>query len=262
MRYFILSLLSITVIGLSASPSAFIIPRAWENREGNQIQATLLSYQGGSLILKKNDGFIFSISLTSLSDKDQGYMESLINSSLIGGYILDRYIDVEYKVAKKYTSGGDLVESGKKTSLGFKEKIRTPLVHYAILQGMTSKNGYLYVLSERTFRQLRELQTININNLQSHGFLEHNRITTDDSPINIAGAVVLRANYGADGRYNDATTIIQKAINNGESSIQVGNHTMGGDPVFGKTKKLEITIVTSLGTIQQTIREGDTLYLR
>ena len=251
-----------TIVGLNASPSAFIIPRAWENAEGNQIQATLLSYQGGSVILKKNDGFIFSIPLASLSDKDQGFMESLINSSLKGGYILDRWIDVEYKVAKKYTSGGNLVETGKKSSLGFKEKIRTPLVHYAILQGMTSKNGYLYVLSEKTFHQLRELQTININNLQSHGFLEHNRITAEDSPINMAGAIVLRASYGADGRYNDATAIIQKAINNGESSIQVGNHTMGGDPIFGTPKNLEIIIITPLGTVQKTIREGDTLNLR
>ena len=78
----------------------------------------------------------------------------------------------------------------------------------------------------------------------------------------MAGAIVLRASYGADGRYNDATAIIQKAINNGESSIQVGNHTMGGDPIFGTPKNLEIIIITPLGTVQKTIREGDTLNLR
>ena len=262
MKTHIILLITLVFSGLQASPNAFSIPRAWSNSEGNQIEGTLLSYQSGNVILKRNDGIIFSIPLSSLSDRDQGYMESLITSSLTEGYILDRKFDIEYKVARKYTTGGELVETGEKTALGFKKKIRTPVACYGIIQGTTSKNGYVYVLSKKSYDALRELQTININSLEAHGFLESNRLTEDNSPINMTGSIVLVAKYGADGRYNDVTATIQRAINKGERSIQVGNHTMGGDPIFGTVKSLNITLSTPTGSVQRTVREGGTLHLR
>ena len=258
----ILLLITLTLSGLQASPNAFSIPRTWSNAEGNQIEGTLLSYQAGSVILKRNDGMIFSIPMSSLSERDQGYMESLINSSLTEGYVLDRMVDIEYKIARKYTTEGELVETGKTTALGGKERIRTPVSYYGLIQGTTSKNGYVYVLSKQSYDQLRELQTININSPQSHGFLESNRLTEDDSPINMTGSIVLGAKYGADGSYNDVTAIIQKAINNGERNIQVGNHRMGGDPIFGTSKYLRITLSTPTGAVQRTVREGESLNLR
>jgi hypothetical protein len=72
---------------------------------------------------------------------------------------------------------------------------------------------------------------------------------------------IVRAVYGAHGRYADVTEIVRHFAHRGEP-FQVSNETFGVDPYRGKTKHLRVTMVRPDGDeVERSWEEGDTARL-
>jgi hypothetical protein len=72
---------------------------------------------------------------------------------------------------------------------------------------------------------------------------------------------VVRAVYGAHGRYADVTEIVRHFAHRG-IPFSVSNETFGIDPYRGKTKHLRVTMVRPDGDeVERSWEEGDTVRL-
>lgn len=78
-------------------------------------------------------------------------------------------------------------------------------------------------------------------------------------PATSSDLTILVGRYGADGVFTDVRQLLQQAVVNNTLTIQVGNHTMGGDPIFGVVKDLFVQYSTSAGSFEVTVQEGGTL---
>ncbi|MEQ1934163.1 MAG: hypothetical protein ABL962_09850 [Fimbriimonadaceae bacterium] len=76
------------------------------------------------------------------------------------------------------------------------------------------------------------------------------------APTNL---VILEARYGAGGVESDVRTYINQNIVSNTVNMNVGNSTLGGDPVPGQVKALYIRYENTAGQFQTTIQEGGTL---
>ena len=100
---------------------------------------------------------------------------------------------------------------------------------------------------------------VEIRNLQysTDGNSEPNPPTPPPS----GSLVFLEATYGAEDSYNNVVSILEQNIVENSISLQIGNHTMGGDPIFGVTKELRIRYLIGEIEYQITVPEGETLNL-
>lgn len=73
--------------------------------------------------------------------------------------------------------------------------------------------------------------------------------------------VIVRATYGAGNVQKDVTAIVAAQLQGGRVQMEVGNHTMGGDPIFGESKRLAVQYRTAAGDYVVTVQEGDMLEL-
>jgi hypothetical protein len=72
---------------------------------------------------------------------------------------------------------------------------------------------------------------------------------------------VVRAVYGAHGRYADVTEIVRHFAHRGEP-FQVANETFGVDPYHGERKHLRVTMVRPDGDqVERSWEEGDMVRL-
>lgn len=78
-------------------------------------------------------------------------------------------------------------------------------------------------------------------------------------PATSSDLTILVGRYGADGVFADVRQLLQQAVTNNALTIDVGNHTMGGDPIFGVVKDLFVQYSTSAGSFEVTVQEGGTL---
>ena len=78
-------------------------------------------------------------------------------------------------------------------------------------------------------------------------------------PATSSDLTILVGRYGADGVFADVRQLLQQAVTNNVLTIEVGNHTMGGDPIFGVVKDLLVQYSTSAGSFEVTVEEGGTL---
>jgi photosystem II stability/assembly factor-like uncharacterized protein len=78
-------------------------------------------------------------------------------------------------------------------------------------------------------------------------------------PATSSDLTILVGRYGADGVYADVRQLLQQSTTNNTITIQVGNHTMGGDPIFGVVKELFVQYSTATGSYEVTVPEGGTL---
>ena len=78
-------------------------------------------------------------------------------------------------------------------------------------------------------------------------------------PATSSDLTILVGRYGADGVFADVRQLLQQSVINNALTIQVGNHTMGGDPIFGVGKNLFVQYSTSAGSFEVTVQEGGTL---
>jgi hypothetical protein len=77
-----------------------------------------------------------------------------------------------------------------------------------------------------------------------------------------SGDHVIEAKYGAESTFRDVTSFVTSLHQSSTNGFTVGNHTLGGDPIFGKVKTLFVTISKADGTYEYSGREGTTLDLR
>jgi len=77
-----------------------------------------------------------------------------------------------------------------------------------------------------------------------------------------SGDHVIEAKYGAESTFRDVTTFVLSLHQSTTNGFAVGNHTLGGDPIFGKVKTLFVTITKPDGIYEYSAREGATLDLR
>jgi hypothetical protein len=81
-------------------------------------------------------------------------------------------------------------------------------------------------------------------------------VVTDGAATNLT---IIQALYGGEGIFQDVRTYIEENIQNDEVVMDVGNHTLGGDPAFGVYKSLFVRYQNVSGTYEATLWEGDTL---
>ena len=67
---------------------------------------------------------------------------------------------------------------------------------------------------------------------------------------------ILEATYGANDTFSDVASYIEAEIENNTVVLQVGNHTLGGDPIFGEPKTLYVRYRNESGEYEATISEG------
>lgn len=77
-----------------------------------------------------------------------------------------------------------------------------------------------------------------------------------------SGDHVIEAKYGAESTFRDVTTFVSSLHQSTTNGFTAGNHTLGGDPIFGKVKTLYVTITKADGIYEYSAREGSTLDLR
>jgi hypothetical protein len=71
--------------------------------------------------------------------------------------------------------------------------------------------------------------------------------------------VILEALYGADDTFSDVRSYAEQNVVDDTVDMTVGNHTLGGDPIFGVSKELYIRYQNASGEYEATIQEGDSL---
>jgi hypothetical protein len=74
-----------------------------------------------------------------------------------------------------------------------------------------------------------------------------------------ANLSILQASYGGDNVFADVRSYIEESVQNNTVEIEVGNHTLGGDPVSGVYKSLFVRYQNALGMYEATVWEGETL---
>ena len=67
---------------------------------------------------------------------------------------------------------------------------------------------------------------------------------------------ILSASYGAESTFQDVTPFVQNNVRKGSCSMRVGNDTLGGDPIGGKTKILTIRYQIGTQIHEATFTEG------
>lgn len=77
-----------------------------------------------------------------------------------------------------------------------------------------------------------------------------------------SGDNVINARYGADTTFVDVTGYVGNLRQTSPTGFVVRNGSLGGDPLFGKVKTLEVTIAKADGIYLFTAREGAMLDLR
>lgn len=77
-----------------------------------------------------------------------------------------------------------------------------------------------------------------------------------------SGDNVISARYGAESTFVDVTGHVTSLRQANPVGFRVSNSALGGDPIYGKTKSLELTISKPDGVYRYTAREGSTLDLR
>ena len=73
--------------------------------------------------------------------------------------------------------------------------------------------------------------------------------------------VFLEATYGAEDSYTNVMSILEQNIVGNSISLVIGNHTMGGDPIFGVVKELRVRYLIGETEYQMSFPEGETLSL-
>lgn len=71
--------------------------------------------------------------------------------------------------------------------------------------------------------------------------------------------VVIEALYGANDTFNDVRSYIEENMLDNIVEMTVGNHTLGGDPIFGVSKTLYIRYQNASGEYEATLQKGETL---
>jgi photosystem II stability/assembly factor-like uncharacterized protein len=77
-----------------------------------------------------------------------------------------------------------------------------------------------------------------------------------------SGDNVINARYGADTTFVDVTGYVSNLQKTSPAGFVVSNGSLGGDPLFGKVKNLEVTIAKADGIYLYIAREGSLLDLR
>lgn len=73
--------------------------------------------------------------------------------------------------------------------------------------------------------------------------------------------MILSAKYGSGARSVDVTEFVRRKVVAGKLSMHATNASLGGDPVLGVRKALEVVYSYAGKTYTKTIREGETLSL-
>ena len=72
---------------------------------------------------------------------------------------------------------------------------------------------------------------------------------------------ILNAVYSGGNVQRDVTPFLSKQVRGGQVQFDVGNHTLGGDPYFGKTKTLTVLYRIASGDFTITANEGERLVI-
>jgi hypothetical protein len=72
---------------------------------------------------------------------------------------------------------------------------------------------------------------------------------------------ILNATYGADSSFNDVTSFVQSKLSDGGLHFRVNSKVLGGDPIFGKVKTLNIQYSLNGHKISKSFCEGDQVSL-
>jgi len=80
-------------------------------------------------------------------------------------------------------------------------------------------------------------------------------VSADKTHLTICSAM-----YGADGHtWKDVASVLSAKIQNGRLNLPVTNVELGGDPLLGVTKKLDVTYSQDGRTWKKTVSENETL---
>jgi len=82
------------------------------------------------------------------------------------------------------------------------------------------------------------------------------RLLGSDSPL-----IITEARYGANDTYTDVLQYVADSALGSTVNLSVGNHTLGGDPIFGTPKILHVRYQNSEGRYEALVNEGDTLII-
>jgi len=74
----------------------------------------------------------------------------------------------------------------------------------------------------------------------------------------LAQVRVIEASYGVPGKNRDVTDRVRRLVDRGRLSFTVNNENLGGDPVKGKVKRLDVTYIARGETRRTSAREDDT----
>jgi hypothetical protein len=86
--------------------------------------------------------------------------------------------------------------------------------------------------------------------------------TSRSAPVSLGrGVIIMEAMYGAESTWRDVKAQLQAQASNGRIDFRVGNHNMGGDPIFGKRKQLRVKYVAGGRIQQKEWQEGDRVNL-
>ena len=72
---------------------------------------------------------------------------------------------------------------------------------------------------------------------------------------------VIAAQYGAEGKFYEVTDLLNASVVNDRLELFILNHTLGGDPAFGKEKELTVEYWYSGKRLSKTVKEGEKLML-
>lgn len=78
------------------------------------------------------------------------------------------------------------------------------------------------------------------------------------APVSLGrGVIIMEAVYGAESTWRDVKSLLQAQARDGVIDFSVGNHNMGGDPIFGRSKTLRVKYVGGGRIQEKQWREGD-----
>jgi hypothetical protein len=80
-------------------------------------------------------------------------------------------------------------------------------------------------------------------------------------PPTNATLTIVSASYGADSTFKDVTPFLQSKVSDGTLHLTVNSTALGGDPIFGKVKTLNIQYSSNGQTFSKAFRDGEVVSL-
>lgn len=115
-------------------------------------------------------------------------------------------------------------------------------------------------------RQVKSLEVwYQYNNRSGHTTVRENDVLTlpgtGDTDYYQGHLQVTRAQYGADVRFTDVTSLLNSRIQNDSLSLRISNDSMGSDPALGERKVLTVFYIYNGRQARAFANEGDLLSL-